>query len=66
MYGTNVRVSSTHNNNNNNNNNNNTCLSTMHKTLTGIITRRISVRLEEHNLPPADQKDVILEVRINC
>jgi hypothetical protein len=33
-----------------------TCLSTMHKTLTGIITRRISSHLEEQNLLPAEQK----------
>jgi hypothetical protein len=33
-----------------------TCLSTMYKTLTGIIARRISVHLEEHNLLPAEQK----------
>jgi hypothetical protein len=31
------------------------CLSTMYKTLTGIIARRISVHLEEHNLLPAEQ-----------
>jgi hypothetical protein len=43
-------------NNNNNNNNNNTCLSTMYKTLTGIIARRISSHLEEHNLLPVEQK----------
>jgi hypothetical protein len=30
-----------------------TCLSTMYKTLTGIIARRISSHLEEHNLLPA-------------
>jgi hypothetical protein len=28
----------------------------MYKTLTGIISRRISVHLEEHNLLPAEQK----------
>jgi hypothetical protein len=33
-----------------------TCLSTMHKTLTGIIAKRISVHLKEHNLLPAEQK----------
>jgi hypothetical protein len=33
-----------------------TCLSTVHKTLKGIIARRISVHLEEHNLLPAEQK----------
>jgi hypothetical protein len=33
-----------------------TCLSTMYKTLTGIIARRISTHLEEHNLLPAQQK----------
>jgi hypothetical protein len=46
-----------------------TCLSTVYKTLTGIIARRISVHLEEHNLLPAEEKDVVLEVkdaRINC
>jgi hypothetical protein len=33
-----------------------TCLSTMYEMLTGIIARRISVHLEEHNLLPAEQK----------
>jgi hypothetical protein len=33
-----------------------TCLSTVYKTLTGIIARRISVHLEENNLLPAEQK----------
>jgi hypothetical protein len=33
-----------------------TCLSTMYKTLTGIIAGRISVHLEENNLLPAEQK----------
>jgi hypothetical protein len=33
-----------------------TCLSTMNKTLTGTIARRISSHLEEHNLLPAEQK----------
>jgi hypothetical protein len=33
-----------------------TSLSTMYKTLTGIISRRISLHLEEHNLLPAEQK----------
>jgi hypothetical protein len=33
-----------------------TCLSTMYKTLTGIIARRISSHLEKHNLLPAEQK----------
>jgi hypothetical protein len=33
-----------------------TCLSTIYKTLTGIIARRISVHLEEHNLLPAERK----------
>jgi hypothetical protein len=28
----------------------------MYKTLTGIIARRISVHLEEHNLLPAEQE----------
>jgi hypothetical protein len=45
------------------------CLSTMHKTLTGITARRISVHLEEHNLLPQSKKNVILEVkdaRISC
>jgi hypothetical protein len=31
-------------------------VSTMYKTLTGIISRRILVHLEEHNLLPAEQK----------
>jgi hypothetical protein len=41
----------------------------MYKMLTGIIARRISTQLEEHNLLPAEQKDVIQEVndtRTNC
>ncbi|PNF13578.1 hypothetical protein B7P43_G19014 [Cryptotermes secundus] len=33
-----------------------TCLSTMYKMLTGIIARRISLYLEEHNLLPEEQK----------
>lgn len=33
-----------------------TCLSTMYKMLTGIIARRISLHLEEHNLLPEEQK----------
>jgi hypothetical protein len=32
------------------------CLTTMFKTLTGIIARRISTYLEEQNLLPAEQK----------
>jgi hypothetical protein len=41
----------------------------MYKMLTGIIARRISTHLEEHNLLPAEQKDVTQEVkgaRPNC
>ena len=33
-----------------------TPLTTMYKTLTGIIAKRISTHLEEQNLPPAEQK----------
>jgi hypothetical protein len=33
-----------------------TCLTSMYKTLTGIIARRISTHLEEHDLLPAGQK----------
>ena len=33
-----------------------TCLTTMYKTLTGIIARRISTHLEEQSLLPAEQK----------
>jgi hypothetical protein len=33
-----------------------TCLTTMHKTLTGIIARRIYTYLEELNLLPEEQK----------
>ena len=33
-----------------------TCLMTMHKTLTGIIAKRISTQLEEQSLLPAEQK----------
>jgi hypothetical protein len=46
-----------------------TCLSTMYKTLTEVIARRISSHLEEHNFLPAEQKEITLEVedaRINC
>jgi hypothetical protein len=32
-----------------------TCLSTVYKTLTEIIARRISLHLEQHNLLPADK-----------
>jgi len=35
----------------------------MHKTLTGIIAKRIS-NLEEQSLLPAEQKDVTLEVKV--
>jgi hypothetical protein len=45
-----------------------TCLSTMYKTLTGIIARRISSHLEEHNYQQS-KKEITLEVedaRINC
>ena len=61
-----------YNNNNNNNNNNLipksedskevrnyrpiTCLTTMYKTLTGIIAKRISTHLEEQSLLQAEQK----------
>jgi hypothetical protein len=41
----------------------------MYKTLTGIIARRISSQLEEHNLLPAEQKEITLDLedaRINC
>jgi len=41
-----------------------TCLTTMYKTLTGIITKRISTHLEEQSLLPAEQKDVTLEVKV--
>jgi hypothetical protein len=40
-----------------------TCLSTMYKTLTRIIARRISVHLEEHNLLSQSKKDVNVEVK---
>ena len=33
-----------------------TCLMTMYKTLTGIITKRISTHLEEQSLQSAEQK----------
>jgi len=33
-----------------------TCLTTMYKTLTGIIAKRISIHLEEQSLLPAEQK----------
>jgi len=33
-----------------------TCLTTIHKTLTGIIAKRISTHLEEQSLSPAEQK----------
>jgi hypothetical protein len=33
-----------------------TCLTTMHKILTGIIARRISTHLEEQDFLPAEQK----------
>jgi len=33
-----------------------TCLTTMYKTLTGIISKRISTHVEEQSLPPEQQK----------
>jgi len=41
-----------------------TCLTTMYKTLTGVIAKRISTHLEEQRLLPAEQKDVTLEVKV--
>ena len=41
-----------------------TCLTTMYKTLTGIIAKRITTHLEEQSLLPAKQKDVTLEVKV--
>jgi hypothetical protein len=41
----------------------------MNKMLTGIIARRISSELEKHNLLPAEQKVITLDLedaRINC
>jgi len=40
------------------------CVTTMYKTLTGIIAKRISTHLEEQNLLPGQQKDVTLEVKV--
>ena len=41
-----------------------TCLTTMYKTLTGIIAERISKHLKEQSLLPAEHKDVTLEVKV--
>jgi len=36
----------------------------MYKTITGIISKRISIHLEEQSLLPAEHKDVTLEVKV--
>ena len=40
-----------------------TCLTTVYKTVTAIIDRRISTHLEGQNLLPAELKNVTLEVK---